>query len=222
MKRSIYLFRHGQSTFNNDQKFTGWLDAKLTKKGIENAKTISKKLKDKKIDIAYHSSLSRSVDTLKYVLEKHPECKHVFNDDRIIERSYGDYSGSSKSIEAFKKNNAKKQYELLVSKKMIPKLKGFELEEYLTRLAEAELRIIRRSYYVAPKNGESVEDVEKRVLPFLKDVLTIMKDLKVNVAISAHGNSMRPILKYFKKMTPEEIMKVEFPFDDYYEFKIDV
>jgi 2,3-bisphosphoglycerate-dependent phosphoglycerate mutase len=222
MKRSIYLFRHGMSTFNKEHKFTGWIDAKLSKEGIDNAKKIALKLKDKKIDIAYHSSLSRSIDTLNHVLKYHPECTRIINDDRIIERNYGDYSGGSKSVDTFKKKSAKKQYELLVSKHMIPKLKGFELDEYLTRLAEAELRIIRRSYYVAPKNGESVDDVEKRVLPFIKDILTIMEDLKVNIAISAHGNSMRPILKYFKKMTPEEIMKVEFPFDDYYEFKVDV
>jgi 2,3-bisphosphoglycerate-dependent phosphoglycerate mutase len=222
MKRSIYVFRHGQSTFNRDQKFTGWIDAKLTKQGVENAKKVAEKLRDKKIHVAYHSSLSRSKDTLNIVMKNHAECIKILTDDRIIERHYGDYSGSSKSVEAFKRTNAKKQYELLMKKNMIPKLKSFELDEYLTRLAEAELRIIRRSYYVAPRNGESVEDVEKRVLPFVRDVLTIMKDLKVNVAISAHGNSMRPILKHFKKLTPQQTMMLEMPYDDYYEFVIEV
>ena len=130
MKRSIYLFRHGMSTFNKEHKFTGWIDAKLSKEGIDNAKKIALKLKDKKIDIAYHSSLSRSIDTLNHVLKYHPECNRIINDDRIIERNYGDYSGGSKSVDTFKKKSAKKQYELLVSKHMIPKLKGFELDEY--------------------------------------------------------------------------------------------
>ena len=222
MKKKIYLFRHGQSNYNKQHKFAGWIDAKLSEQGVKDARIIAEKLKDKRIDIAYHSSLSRSRDTLSIVLKKHPECTRIINDDRIIERNYGDYSGGSKSIETFKNKSAKKQYQMLLKHNIIPKLRGFELDEYLTRLAEAELRIIRRSYYVRPPNGESVEDVERRVVPFIKDVITIMKDLKVNVAISAHGNSMRPILRYFRKMTPEEIMKVEFPFNDYYEFEVKV
>ncbi len=90
---TIYLFRHGQSEFNLNKTFTGWLDSKLTPLGIEQAKTIALLLKDKKIDLAYTSSLSRAIDTLKEVLIYHPECQETITDDRIIERSYGDLSG---------------------------------------------------------------------------------------------------------------------------------
>ena len=77
MKKSIYLFRHGMSNYNKEQKFTGWIDAKLAKEGIENAKRVAEKLKNKKIEVAYHSSLSRSRDTLKHVLEYHSECTRI-------------------------------------------------------------------------------------------------------------------------------------------------
>lgn len=90
---TIYLFRHGQSEFNLSKTFTGWLDAKLTPLGIEQAKALGLMLKDKKIDLAITSHLSRAADTLKEVLVFHPECRETIVDDRIIERSYGDLSG---------------------------------------------------------------------------------------------------------------------------------
>ncbi len=90
---TIYLFRHGQSEFNLTKTFTGWLDAKLTPLGIQQAKALGEMLKDKKIDLAITSRLSRAADTLKEVLVFHPECKETLIDDRMIERSYGDLSG---------------------------------------------------------------------------------------------------------------------------------
>jgi broad specificity phosphatase PhoE len=89
----IYLFRHGQSEFNLSKTFTGWLDAKLTPLGVEQAKVLGQMLKDKKIDLAITSRLSRAKDTLTEVLAFHPECQETVIDDRIIERSYGDLSG---------------------------------------------------------------------------------------------------------------------------------
>ena len=80
----IYLFRHGQTYFNRDHKFTGWKDSKLTSKGIKDAKKVAHKLKNKEIDIAYKTRLSRSKDTLKEVLNFHPECKRIIVDDRMI------------------------------------------------------------------------------------------------------------------------------------------
>lgn len=90
---TIYLFRHGQSEFNLTKTFTGWLDAQLTPLGIEQAKALGAMLKDKKINLAYTSRLSRAQNTLKEVLAFHPECQETIIDDRMIERSYGDLSG---------------------------------------------------------------------------------------------------------------------------------
>ncbi len=90
---NIYLFRHGQSEFNLSKTFTGWLDAKLTPLGVEQAKALGQMLKDKKINVAYTSRLSRAIDTLNEVLKFHPECQNIITDDRMIERSYGDLAG---------------------------------------------------------------------------------------------------------------------------------
>ncbi len=89
----IYLFRHGETEFNRDKIFSGLLDSKLTEEGIKQAQYLALLLKDKRLDLAYQSSLSRSIDTLKEVLQFHPECQKVITDDRITERSYGDLSG---------------------------------------------------------------------------------------------------------------------------------
>lgn len=92
---TIYLFRHGQTEFNRDKKFTGWIDSKLTELGVKQAQMIANLLKDKQLDVAYQTRLSRSQDTLAEVLKLHPECKGILTDDRMIERSYGDLAGFS-------------------------------------------------------------------------------------------------------------------------------
>ena len=91
----IYLFRHGQTTFNRDKRFTGWLDSKLTPLGIKQSKIIAKKLKNKKFKIAIYTKLSRSKQTLNEVLKYHPECNKIIIDNRMIERNYGLLNGRS-------------------------------------------------------------------------------------------------------------------------------
>src|SRR5271157_1652214 len=93
MKLHIYLFRHGQTTFNRDKRFTGWIDARLTKKGILDAKKIALKLRNKKIDLSYTSDFERCKKTLKEVLKYHKECKKVLIDKRLRERDYGAFDG---------------------------------------------------------------------------------------------------------------------------------
>jgi broad specificity phosphatase PhoE len=90
---TIYLFRHGQTDYNEQKKFTGWQDSKITHNGRQSAQKIAMSLQNIKIDIAYHTRLSRSIDTLNIVLQSHPECHKIYQDDRMIERSYGDLAG---------------------------------------------------------------------------------------------------------------------------------
>ncbi len=171
---TIYLFRHGQTTYNKMGIFTGWSDADLTESGIRECEGIRDKLKDINPTKAFASDLKRSQKTLSIVLgEKRPT---VIIDKRIKERDYGDLTGKNKEDIA----------------KRFPK----------------EYPLWHRSYDVAPPNGESIKDVEKRVLEFIND--TILKlDKKDVVFISAHGNSLRPIRRYFEKMSTEEMCSFE-------------
>ena len=184
----IYIFRHGQSEFNRDKRFTGWMDAKLTPLGVKQAEEIAEELRDKKFQIAYHTRLSRSIDTLNVVLKYHKDVK-LIHDDRMIERSYGELQ------ERYHK-------------------------DVIADVGKEQFDIWHRSYDVPPPGGESIKIVEKRVLDFIKDLLEKMQTEKINVAISAHGNSMRPFRRYFEKFSVEEMMKLENPYNDAFEYSI--
>ena len=81
--------------------------------------------------------------------------------------------------------------------------------------------IWHRSYDVPPPRGESIKMVEKRVLSFVKDLLTLMEKKKINVVISAHNNSMRPFRRYFENLTFKQMMALENPYDKYFEYRIE-
>ncbi|KYK26777.1 hypothetical protein AYK26_04865 [Euryarchaeota archaeon SM23-78] len=192
----------------------------LTPLGIKQAKVIATKLKNKRIDVAFQTSLSRSKDTLKEVLKYHPECKIIITNDKMLERSYGRLQG--KSHKSFVKREGTDAYRTLLHWHKIDHLTGWDRKQFIKKLGEAELKIIRRSYDVRPPGGESVKMVEKRVLSFIKELLKFMKREKVNVAISAHGNSMRPFRRYFEKLSIKQMMELENPWDDYFDYVVEV
>jgi len=185
----VYLFRHGQTHYNKNKFFTGWKDSKLTQLGKKQADILGKKLKNKKIDIAFQTKLSRSKDTLKIVLKYHPECKRVITNNRMIERSYGFLEGTSHK-KAIKKYG-EKQYE-----------------------------IWHRSWDNPPKKGESFKMVEKRVKSFIDYLKKLAKKEKINICISAHGNSIRLFRKIMEKATIKEACSWKIPYDKYFEYSI--
>ena len=190
MKLHIYIFRHGETYYNRSRRFTGWVNSRLTPKGIKQSNVIAEKLRTKKFHIAFKTSLSRSSDSLKMVLKHHPECQKVTVDDRMIERSYGDLE--------------RKFHKTVIIK-----------------YGKRRFDIWHRSYDVPPPKGESIEMVEKRVLAFIKDLIILMKKERVNVVISAHGNSMRPFRRYFENLTIEQMMELENPYDKYFDYIVE-
>ena len=185
----IYFFRHGQTVFNRDGIFTGFVDSKLTKKGKEDAKIIAERLKNKKFQVAFYTRLSRSKDTLKEILKYHPECKILIQNDKMIERNYGNL-------------NTHSHWEIV--KKYGPK----QYDKW------------HRDFDTKPSRGESFADVEKRVRSFLKDLFKFIKKEKVDVAISAHGNSIRLVRKIMEKASKKETVGWFIPYDDYFEYDV--
>jgi len=100
-------------------------------------------------------------------------------------------------------------------------LQGHSHAAFKKKYGEELFNKYHRSYDFPPPNGESVKIVQVRVEKFLKDLFKLMKKEKINVAISAHGNSMRPIRKYFEHLTIEQMGKLENPWDDYFEYEIE-
>lgn len=216
----IYLFRHGQTAFNRDGKFTGWLNPGLTKFGKRQARTVARKLKNKKFEIAFYTRLKRSTQTLKEVLKYHPECKTLIKDDRMIERNYGKLNGTTHK--AFINRIGKKLIKLEVEGDMIANLSEKGKREVEQFLGEQEYNLIHRGYDTPPPGGESFADVEKRVKSFLKDLIKIMKKQKVNVAISSHGNSIRLFRKIMENASVKETVSWFIPYDKVFEYDVKV
>jgi 2,3-bisphosphoglycerate-dependent phosphoglycerate mutase len=186
---TIYLFRHGQTDFNRDQKFTGWMESHLTDLGRQQAQTIAGLLVNKTIKLAYKTRLSRSQETLNIVLKSHPECKKVITDDRLMERSYGDLAGETH-------------------------------QNIINGLGIGQYEQWHRGFYDQPPGGESFADVEDRVTEFLADFKNKYGGKNLNVAISAHGNSIRLFRKIMENATIEDCVSWTIPYDQYFEYNI--
>jgi 2,3-bisphosphoglycerate-dependent phosphoglycerate mutase len=187
----IYIFRHGQTFYNRDKIFTGWKDSKLTVLGVKQAKFIGEKLKNKQMDIAFQTKLSRSKDTLKEVLKFHPECRELIEANHMIERSYG-------------------------------LLEGLSHKRVIGEYGEEKFDQWHRSWNIRPPKGECFADVEKRVKLFVKDLKKFIKKEKVNVAISAHGNSIRLFRKIMEGLSIKETCELTIPYDKVFEYELNV
>jgi 2,3-bisphosphoglycerate-dependent phosphoglycerate mutase len=178
---NLIIVRHGQSEWNKENRFTGWIDVDLSPKGAEEAKIAGQKLVNYRFDKAYSSILKRANRTLSIILDEINQSEiPVFKDVALNERMYGD-------------------------------LQGLNKDEVKAKHGEAQFNLWRRSYDVAPPNGESLKDTADRVIPYYKNnIETELKNGK-NIIIAAHGNSLRALVMYIEKLTTDEILKVEIP-----------
>ncbi len=211
----IYIFRHGQTTFNRDKIFTGWENPSLTESGISDAKCVANKLKNKKFEIAIRSSLNRSKQTLDEVLVFHPECKKTIIDDEIIERSYGILNGISH--DNFIKLTGEQLLNLQFPKNNFTREEKNNIIQFLGRI---EYDSIHRGWKNKALKGESFEDVEKRVRKFIESLVEIMEENKTDIAISAHGNSIRLFRKIIEDASISKATRWFIPYDKVYKYKV--
>lgn len=174
----LVLVRHGQSQWNLENRFTGWVDVPITPLGENEAHRAGKELKGIKFDVAFTSELKRAQQTLGIILEEIGQKDLPVKKDKALnERHYGD-------------------------------LQGLDKAETAKKYGDAQVHIWRRSFDVQPPNGESLKDTAARTLPYFDaHILPEVKAGK-NVLVSAHGNSLRAILMELEKLTPEQIMQV--------------
>ena len=175
---TLVLVRHGESQWNLENRFTGWVDVPLTEKGLEEAHRAGEKIKGIKFDKAYTSLLSRAQETLKIILQVIGQEKlEIEKDQALNERHYGDLQGLNKA-------------------------------ETAKKYGDEQVHIWRRSYDVAPPKGESLKDTAARTLPYFeKKIIPDLKAGK-NILIAAHGNSLRSIVMDLDQMTKEEVLKL--------------
>jgi 2,3-bisphosphoglycerate-dependent phosphoglycerate mutase len=202
----LFLLRHLKSQWNEENRFAGWTDGPLTKKGSVNALELANEIFKDKIDVVYTSPLFRNQDTVARIFEavekKYPFFIHL---DSGKMQKWGNYTDISENdVPAYVSENLNERY--------YGELQGLNKEETIKKYGEEKVHLWRRSYDVAPPGGESEKDVYKRTVPFFK--IYIEKDLKdgENVLVVASHNSLRAIVKYIENISDEKIIDLELPF----------
>jgi 2,3-bisphosphoglycerate-dependent phosphoglycerate mutase len=202
----LILVRHGQSVWNLENRFTGWVDVDLNENGKDQAKKAGKLIREKQIniDLYYTSFQLRAKNTLKIIQEELKDYKTVKSAWQLNERHYGSLTGLNK-------------------------------DEMKQKIGEDKVHQFRRSWDLRPDpldksspyhplnintykdiptekipDTESLKDTYERVIKFYnEEIETIFKDK--NILISAHGNSIRALCKYLFDLDNKEISKLEIP-----------
>ena len=209
MKRSggrLILCRHGESVWNRENRFTGWTDVDLSPAGEEEARRAGRLLKEAGLtpEVAHTSLLMRATRTLSLMLkELHASGLKVHQSWRLNERHYGALQGLNKA-------------------------------ETMEKHGQAQVQIWRRSYAIAPPAlapddprhprhdpryagldappaAESLKDTLNRVQPYWES--RILPDIEAGrcTLVSAHGNSLRALVKLLENISDEDIVKLEIP-----------
>ncbi len=202
----LILIRHGQSTWNLEKKFTGWVDVDLTNDGILEAKRAGKLIKKLDLEIKYYySSLQRrAIDSLKLIQESLNDKKNFQKAWQLNERHYGILTGLSK-IEMVKKLGEKKVFEFRRSWDLKPD--PLEKNSPYHPVNISTYKDIPNKFI---PNSESLKDTYLRVKNYYNE--EIRNNLnKGNILISAHGNSIRSLCKYLFDLDEKQITKLEIP-----------
>ncbi len=203
----LILTRHGQSIWNAENRFTGWVDVDLSEKGVKEAEKSGELIKNLniKIDISYTSYLKRAIKTLTTILKVN-ELKLKFNTAwQLNERHYGSLTGLNK--DEIKNQIGEEQFKKYRRSWNVPPPPIPEDSKYLSNFSPLNGSI---PMGMTPLT-ESLKDTYKRVIPFYNK--EIKKDLTEgkNILISAHGNSLRALCKFLFKISDEKVNELEIP-----------
>jgi 2,3-bisphosphoglycerate-dependent phosphoglycerate mutase len=175
---TLVLLRHGESQWNLENRFTGWVDVPLSPKGEEEARQAGEKLKAAGIhfDLAFTSVLQRAIRTMEIALEILGQNNiPVEKDQALNERHYGDLQGLNKA-------------------------------ETAKKFGDEQVHIWRRSYDIAPPGGESLKDTAARTLPYYEAKIFPLVKAGKTVLVAAHGNSLRSLVMHLDHLTREQVL----------------
>lgn len=177
----LVLLRHGESQWNLENRFTGWVDVPLSPKGIEEAKSAGEKLREVKFHRAFTSVLMRANETLRIVLEAIGQTGIPIEKDKALnERMYGELQGLNKA-------------------------------ETAQKYGDAQVKIWRRSYDVRPPGGESLKDTAERALPYYEKMIKPHLLKGETIIIAAHGNSLRALVMELDQLSKEAVLELNIP-----------
>ena len=203
----LILTRHGQSVWNADNKFTGWVDVDLSDKGREEAKKSGELLNklNIKIDISYTSYLKRAIETLTIILKSIGSSMKFNTAWELNERHYGSLTGLNK--EETKKKIGEEQFKRYRRSWDIAPPPMAKDSKYLENFSPLNGGIPQNKIPLT----ESLKNTYDRVVPYYD--IEINKNLKngKNILVSAHGNSLRALCKYLFKISDTKINELEIP-----------
>jgi 2,3-bisphosphoglycerate-dependent phosphoglycerate mutase len=177
----LILLRHGQSQWNLENRFTGWVDVPLSDKGEEEARAAGTKLRGHPIDVVFTSVLKRAIDTATLALETAGVTDvPIVRDAALNERMYGDLQGLNKA-------------------------------ESATKWGAEQVHQWRRSYDVRPPGGESLADTAARVIPYWDARILPEVRAGKHVLVAAHGNSLRALVMHLDGLTRAQVLELEIP-----------
>jgi 2,3-bisphosphoglycerate-dependent phosphoglycerate mutase len=177
----LILLRHGQSQWNLENRFTGWVDVPLSPKGEDEARQAGATLRGRRIDQVFTSVLKRAIDTTDLALAAAGITGvPTERDPALNERMYGDLQGLNKA-------------------------------EAAQRWGDEQIKIWRRSYDVPPPGGESLADTAARVIPYWEARIKPELLAGKNVLVGAHGNSLRALVMHLDGLTREQVLALEIP-----------
>jgi 2,3-bisphosphoglycerate-dependent phosphoglycerate mutase len=178
----LILVRHGQSVWNASNRFTGWTDVGLSEQGVEEAEDAGRQLSEIQIDVVHTSDLVRAQRTAEIIM-RHNEASE----------------------------DVPTKYDWRLNERHYGALQGLNKAKTAEQHGAEQVRIWRRSFDVAPPDGESLEMTAERTIPYFTE--EIVPDLVSgkNVLVSAHGNSLRSIVMHIDGISPEDIVSLEIP-----------
>ena len=177
---NLILIRHGQSVWNAANRFTGWTDVELSEVGVSEAEEAGRSLSSRRIDVVHTSDLIRAQRTAEIIMS-------------LNEASEG-YST---------------RFDWRLNERNYGSLQGLNKAETAEKFGAEQVHIWRRSFDVAPPDGESLEMTAERTIPYFEE--EILPDLQAGrgVLVSAHGNSLRSIVMHIENISPEAIVSLE-------------
>ena len=177
----LVLLRHGESQWNLENRFTGWVDVPLSPRGMQEAKNAGEKLRPYRFDRAFTSVLQRANETLRLALEVIGQTGIPTERDKALnERMYGELQGLNKA-------------------------------ETANKYGEDQVKIWRRSYDVRPPGGESLKDTAERVLPYYDKTIRPHLLAGETILIAAHGNSLRALVMELEHLSREQVLELNIP-----------
>ncbi len=179
--KELVLIRHGESQWNLENRFTGWVDVPLSPKGEKEAREAGEKLKSFRFDHAFTSVLTRAIRTLEIVLEVIGQSGLTVEKNQALnERMYGDLQGLNKA-------------------------------ETVEKFGEHQVKLWRRSYDVKPPGGESLKDTAGRVVPYYQEKIWPRLAKGNSLLVVAHGNSLRALVMHLDQLSQEEVLELNIP-----------